>query len=168
MQNRLRFIRQAMYTLKKRYGTRIRLVKRVSISIDRETGVKTAVYQNHLAKAILLPNLSEREFAYPLAVIAASKAFVHGGLYNDNERQLIFDKASLRLVDGSYWQFNQDQWLVYNGKRYNIAEVTQFEESESWLVRVKGGEGDETEVVLDAGIADELAITQEDVDVSIT
>lgn len=158
MINRFRFIKQAMYRLRQRYGTRIRLIKRLSLTIDRETGVKTATYANHLTKIILLPNLAEREFAYPLAVIAASKQFVHGGFFKDNERQLIFDKKSLRLPDGTYWELALDQWFSYGGKRFNIAEITQFEEAQAWLVRAKGGEGEDVESELDTSITDEVAI----------
>lgn len=155
MSNQLRFISQVIYKLKRRYGLPVQLLKRTSTTVDIETGRKTIVkaFMN-LRRAIVLPSRMHREFFYDLAFIAAAKNFTYGAHLDPEERRFIIDRKDLRG-----WEIEVGQWLVYQNRRYDIKEVSDFEDDRAYYVLAKqsiaSSAGDVTEVSDDIVISEE-------------
>lgn len=162
MINRLRIIRQVMYRMKLRYGSRVRLLRRTNVSIDRETGDKTMTIEGlYIRRALVLPNTVHREFYYDLAFIASNKNFTYGGHVGTAERRVVFDKKSLRLGANSYWTLEVGQWFLSEGQRYEIKEISQFEEAEAWLVTGKQSLNEASDSVITEAISSAIDLTQD-------
>jgi surface protein len=116
--------------MKKEYGSPITVYKLNSTTTNLETGVKAAsrdsVYVN---RAVVLPNRLTRDVIQSISVISANKKVVQGGTFDVGTRTFIIDR---RDVPG--WEILQDDWLVYDDKRYDIKSIEEFEQSTAWLL----------------------------------
>jgi len=133
MSNQLRFISTVIYRLKRRFGVPVQLVKRTSTSVDLETGRKAVVKAFiNVRRAIVLPSRQFREFYYDLAFIASAKNFTYGGHLDPDERRFIIDRKDLRG-----WEIEVGQWLVHQCRRYDVKEVSDFEDDRAYYVLAK-------------------------------
>lgn len=128
--NLIRFIRRCINMMKKEYGSPITVYKLGTATTDLETGVKTATRSSvYVSRAVVLPNRLTRDVIQSIALISANKKMVEGGTYDVGTRQFIIDR---RDVPG--WELVQDDWIVYNNKRYDIKKIEEFEQDTAWLV----------------------------------
>ena len=128
--NRLRFISQVVYRLKRRYGEAIDIVYRTSDVTNLETGRKTITKNSRrVNRAIVLPSAIDRVFSYDLAFIATNKNFTYGGHYDTTERRFIIDRKDIPGLE-----LTLDMYLLFAGNRYDLKEIQEFEESTSYFV----------------------------------
>lgn len=151
--NRLRFISQVLYRLKRRYGEPCTICQRTSSTTDLETGVKTVHKTTRLVnRVIVLPSLIHREFQYDLTFIATNKNFTYGGLYDTTERRLIFDRKDL----GDF-EITRDMYLLFAGRRYEIKQIEEFEERTAYFVVAKGSLEAHAETITTLKIGNDVA-----------
>jgi hypothetical protein len=119
--------------MKAGYGGPITLYKLISVSTDRATGTKTA---GHLSlpidRAVVLPDMLSRNHVQTISIISANKQVVQGGTYDPGIRRFIIDRS-----DAPAWELDQDDWLVYDGARFDIKTIEDFEQNTAWLVTAK-------------------------------
>ena len=130
----LAFIRKVLYQLKRDYGLQINVNFRTSSILDTKTLQKTVVEDSFLIqRAILLPSNMERAFVYSLPMIASNKNFTYGALFDLERRRVIVDAKDIpATVD-----LDSDMWLVFDGKRYDLEEIHEFEFSSGFMLVVK-------------------------------
>lgn len=132
MANNLGFIKRVIYNLKRRYGIRLTVLRRASATLNIETGVKTIVRDfYHINRGIVLPSRIHREFYYDLAFIAAAKNFSYGGHVDVTERRLILDARDCAFEP------EVGHWITFDRVRYDVKEVSRFEEGAAYYVLVK-------------------------------
>jgi hypothetical protein len=133
-----RFIRHTLYSLKRQYGGRVDVYKLSAADTDYETGVKTYTRSVvTVTKGIVLPVQIKREAVQGISTISANKAFVYGGTYDAGTRTFILDTRDLP----ANYEIVMDDWLIYNGRRYDIKNISEFEQHAAWIVigkEVKG------------------------------
>lgn len=135
--NLIRFIKQCIYTLKRDYGGSITIYKLGSVATDYETGVKSSSHTSYdIARAIVLPNRLKREVVQSISMISANKKLLQGGTYDTGFRHFIVDRRDIPGVI-----IGNDDWLVYNHKRYDIKTVDEFEQNTAWVIVAKEVEG---------------------------
>lgn len=133
-----RFIRRTLYSLKRQYGGRVDVYKLNTTATDYETGEKT--YERTMVtvpKCIVLPVKIQREAVQSISHISANKMFVYGGTYDAGTRTFIIDARDLP----DDYEITNDDWLVYNGRRYDMKSITEFEQHTGWVIigkEVKG------------------------------
>jgi hypothetical protein len=133
-----RFIRRTLYSLKRQYGGRVDVYKLNTTATDYETGEKT--YERTMVtvpKCIVLPVKIQREAVQSISQISANKMFVYGGTYDAGTRTFIIDARDLP----DDYEITNDDWLVYNGRRYDMKSITEFEQHTGWVIvgkEVKG------------------------------
>ncbi len=133
-----RFLRRTLYSLKRQYGGRVDVYQLGSTATDYETGDKT--YTRSMItvhKCIVLPVKIQREAVQSISVISANKTFVYGGTYDAGSRMFIIDARDLPTD----YEIVNDDWLVYAGRRYDIKDITEFEQHTGWIItgrEVKG------------------------------
>lgn len=155
--NQLRFIRNVLYRMKRRYGLPANLIKIISEVVDLETGVKTLTRDNlQLSRVIILPSTIKREFFYDLAFITGNKDFTYGGSTLADSRKFIIDQEDL----GS-WVLAVGDGIIYNGKRYEIQEVDEFENKTGYLITAKESESVAINNLIPISIFDELTFGDE-------
>jgi hypothetical protein len=131
-----RRIRQALYSLKRQFGASIDIYKLVSTDTDVRTGNKTidkTVYQ--VARAIVLPETMKRAAKQVSALAATSKDVMSpgAGTYNSGTRVFIIDRLDVPDLP----DLGQDDWIVYDSDKYQIAEVESFEVNAGWVITAK-------------------------------
>lgn len=153
-----RFIRRTLYNLKRQYGSRVDVYKLDGVDTDYETGEKTVsktVYT--VRKCIVLPVKIAREISKTISQISANKMFVYGGSYDVGTRMFMIDTRDLP----NDYEFTNDDWLVYDGRRYDIKSIEEFEQHTAWTIVGREVKGVRPEQVFSAHITDQLSVSQE-------
>ena len=126
-----RMIRQTLYSLKRQYGGTVSVYRLNDAETDVRTGRKTIDKDVFVVRrAVVLPVKVSREVIQSISQISANKAFVYGGSFDSGLRKFIFDARD--LPEG--FEFTDDDWLVYNGRRYEIKAIWEFEFGAAWIV----------------------------------
>lgn len=153
-----RFIRRTLYSLKRQYGSRVDIYKLVGVNTDYETGVKTVDKTVEVVrKCIVLPVKIAREVSKTISQISSNKMFVYGGTYDAGTRMFIVDTRDMPKD----FEFTNDDWIVYNSRRYDIKTIEEFEQRTAWTIVAKEVSGVRPEQVLFAHVTDQLSMSQE-------
>lgn len=132
--NRLSFISQVVYRLKRRYGMPIDIVYLVSSVTNLETGAKTVLKGAvRVSRAILLPSVIHREFAYDLTFVATNKNFTYGGHFDTTVKQLIIDRKDLPFG----FEIKPGMYFLFDGVRVDVQKVEDFEDNRSYFIQAK-------------------------------
>jgi len=121
--NQLNFIQRVIYILKRQYGFPLIFCRLVEEHLDFDTGKKiptTIAFQ--INKVIILPDSLTKKFDYDLSFIAANRNFTYGGFYDTATRHLIIDKRDLHD-----YEIRTDDYFIYQGERWQVALVDDFE-----------------------------------------
>ncbi len=130
----LAFIRRVLYQLKRDYGLEINFNFRTSSELNSETLQKTVVEDSFIVnRAILFPSGMERSFVYSLPMIASNKNFTYGALFDVDRRRILVDARDIP----SSVTLDNDMWLVFDGKRYDLEEIHEFEFSSGFMLVAK-------------------------------
>jgi hypothetical protein len=136
--NLIRFIRRNITQLKREYGNPITVYQLESASTSYETGVKTETHNSvFIRRAVVLPVTLTRAVVQTISMISANKQVVQGGTFDPGLRTFIIDR---RDVPSTY-ELHQDDWITFDGFRYDIKKVDEYEYKTAWLVQAKLIEG---------------------------
>lgn len=153
--NLIRLIRRNIRQMKKEYGSPITVYRLNSTSTNMKTGTKTVSRDSvYVPRAVVLPNSLTRAQAQSISVISANKQVVQGGTYDPGQRRFIIDR-----LDVPEWSIDQDDWIVYSGKRYDIKSIEEFEQDTAWLIVAREIKGASVHQDLHTKIVDYLGIT---------
>jgi len=124
-------IRQALYTLKRAFGGTVILYKLCDTVTDYETGQKTVDTDSYtIPRCVVLPVRLQREVVQTISIISANKEFVQGGTYDAGLREFIIDARDLpRGI-----LIRQDDWLVYDDRRYELKQISELEQKTGWHI----------------------------------
>lgn len=91
--------KKTIYTLKRRFGSLIHVVRLDSQTKNYETGVVSPAYSVYsVAKAIEMPKSEQTLFNYDIAYVKAASNFTQGGFFDIETRVLLFDKDDLEIT----------------------------------------------------------------------
>lgn len=128
-----RLIRNVIYQMKRQYGGSITLYRLISAATDRATGVKSETHESvYIKKAVVLPANVYREVIQSISQISANKKLVMGGNFDLGIRVFIIDRR-----DAPGYTITNDDWIVYDHKRYDIDSIDEFEQATAWLVTAR-------------------------------
>ncbi len=126
-----RMIQQTLYSLKRQYGGTVSVYRLNNAETDVRTGRKQIDKDVFVVRrAIVLPVTVSRSVIQSISQISANKAFVYGGSFDSGLRKFIIDARDL---PGGF-EFTNDDWLVYNGRRYEIKTISEFEFRAAWII----------------------------------
>ena len=149
-----RFIRRAIYRLKRDYGFALTLHKITSVTTNLETGVKSRTTQfKRIQRAIILPARLFRSFVYDLSFIAAAKNFTSGGFFDPDEKAIIIDWRDVRD-----FTIEVDDYVIYDNKQFQVVSIRDFELDTAYFLRVRAVIG--APISADSEITDNLTFTQ--------
>ena len=126
-------LRQVLYSMKREYGGTIDIYKLNGSTTDVLTGnrvINKTVF--HIQRAVVLPVKVRRLDLKNVAQIAANRAFVEGNTNDYGTRQFIVDRRDCPNLP----TLTQDDWIVFEGGKYQIADVESFHH-EGWLINAK-------------------------------
>ena len=126
-----RMIQRTLYSLKRQYGGTVGIYRLGDTQTDVRTGRKTINKDVFVVqRAVVLPVKVSREVIQSISQISANKAFVYGGSFDSGLRKFIIDARD--MPEG--FVFSNDDWLVYNGRRYEIKAIWEFEFGAAWVI----------------------------------
>lgn len=128
-----RQMQTALYVLKRQYGGPIVIYRLLSSEVNLETGeaeVKTLA--TRVKRAIVLPVRLTRDIARNISVISADKTMVQGGSFEVGKKVFIVDRRDARSLVLSH-----DDWLVWNGHKYQIEKIDEIEFDSGWIITGK-------------------------------
>jgi len=151
--NLLQRARQSLYVLKRAYGARIDIYKLVESTTDARTGVKI-VNKTVLTvrKAIVMPVRTTRDVKQSISLISSDKEFVTGGSTDIGTRDFIIDRRDTPSLPS----LTDDDWIVYDGAKYQIAVVQLFEPDAGWVITTRELVGEVPEQIFNARLAQSL------------
>ncbi|KKL61127.1 hypothetical protein LCGC14_2198430 [marine sediment metagenome] len=150
-----RFIRRTIYSLKRQYGNRVDVYKLLDTETNYQTGDKTVTKSVTIVrKCIVLPVKIAREVVQTITQISANKLFVYGGSYDAGTRMFIIDARDM----ADDYEFANDDWIIYNGRRYEIKNIEEFEQRAAWSIIGREIKGVRPEQVFFAHITEQLAL----------
>lgn len=138
-----RQMQMAIYALKRQYGGPIVVYQLLSSTVDPKTGDATRTTRaTRIKRAIILPAMIAREATRNISIISADKQMVQGGVFETGRRVFIIDRRDARgLV------LTHDDWLVWNGNKYQFEKIEEMEFDSGWMIYAKllvGETDDET------------------------
>ncbi len=150
-----RRIRQALYVLKRAFGSTVVLHKLTSASTSYTTGTKTSTSTTvTIHRCIVLPVKLLRDVIQTVSEISANKSFAYGGSFDSGTREFVIDARD--LVNG--YEISLDDWIIYDDRRYEIKNIEKLEQNTGWHVTGKMILG--TPVAKVATISDTLNFTE--------
>jgi hypothetical protein len=90
-----------------------------------------------IERAVVLPSKVAAEVIKNISMISANKKVAFGGYIDTAMRTFLIDR---RDASGITTLTNHD-WIVYAGKRFDIKEIHELEQSTTWVVIAKVQEG---------------------------
>jgi len=157
--NLQREIRQVLYQLKSRYGAPVDVYQGSSQQTDYRSGAKTAVAtKTSIRMAIVMPADATRKFFYSISYLAESRAFTSQGGpgWDDESKGFIFDG---RDMPGHTWEV--EDWVVYDGKRYDVSNIEELEFGTGWMIIGKRAKGTNAVEQIDLNVVDGMGFGQE-------
>jgi hypothetical protein len=149
-------IRRVLYALKRQYGGRINVYKLAASETDVRTGRKQqTVAVTRIERAIVLPGHTARKAIRGISLISANKTMVMGGTYDSQKRDFIIDRRDVPSLPA----LTADDWIVYQGRKYQVAEVDAFEFDAAWIVTAKELVGETPAAAIRVGIGESLNLT---------
>jgi hypothetical protein len=120
-----------MYALKRQYGGRIDVYRLNDVETNLRTGVKTISKDCfRIRRAVILPVRISRDVVQSISQISANKKFVYGANFDAGKRTFVIDSRDLPKG----FQFNNDDWVVYRDRRYDLADIQELEFAAGWIV----------------------------------
>lgn len=128
-----RYLRMALYHLKRNYGGRIDLYKLLSSDTDSRTGDAVQVKEAYpIDRAIILPATLSREERRGIALISSNKLLTQGGYFDSVDCTFIIERE-----DAPGLEITPDDWIVESGRKYQIVNVDEYEVDSAWVIRAK-------------------------------
>jgi hypothetical protein len=120
-----------IYQLGKTQGETVTVFQTSTDTVDLETGAQTRAFDSFDVRWVLImTNRNFYDFVYDLAYIAAGKNFTMGAHFDMNQRKLLIRKRN--IPSGKTLKLSDH--VQFNGKRWEINEMGEFENERSVLI----------------------------------
>ncbi len=123
-----------IYSLKKQYGSPLDIYEEQDNGLNIETGKKSFVrIKHHIKRAVVLPS----------ATITDTPFLRHANILFRNSGQLIFDTRDIVIDkrDISIIPDIQNDYIVYNSKRFDIKEIHMIDKGGNMTTDIKNVKG---------------------------
>ena len=135
--NLLRHQAITLYGLRRNFGVPISLWRVINTVTALEAGSEVFTYGiYYIPRAIVLPGMQQRDFAYDLSYIAAAKNFTYGGFFDQNTRYVILNDED-RMGDSQTIIPVPSDTLLINDQVYSIRRVEHFEAQYLYMIECR-------------------------------
>ena len=158
--NLVRQIRETIYALKKDFGVSATVYKLAAAETDYETGEKTATWTSvEVRRCPVLPASAVRKFAQSVTYLKSSASFVTpaGQGWDQGTRGFILDARDLPIG----YSFEIEDWIVYNGKRYDPKVIEELGAGLGYLVLAVELRGSRPEQDIRVNVVQDFGVTDE-------
>jgi len=153
-------IRHVLYSLKRSFGGQIDVHKLTASTTDVRTGQREqTVTVTRIARTPVLPGHTARKAVRGISLISANKEMVTGGTYDSQKKDFIIDRRDAPNLS----TLTADDWIVYAGRKYQVAEVEALEFDAAWIVTAKELVGEMSQRVIRVEVSEALRLTSDTV-----
>lgn len=147
------FVNDAIYTLKREFGSSLELYIVKAVTPNLSTGKTTSnIKKIKISRAPVLQSKDTDAFKYSLSFIAANKNFTYGAMFGVSGRTIIVDSKDLPAD----YVWSMDQYIIYQNQRFNMKDMAQY--AGGYIFMVEEMKGQEKVVIYD--FKDTLQITE--------
>lgn len=136
--------RQVLYGLKRQYPARFDIYVMGDQTSDARTGRRTVsktVYP--VERGVALPAKMDRAEKRSISQISANKGLVMGAFYDTTARRFIVDRDDVSEIA----ELTEDDWLVFNNRKYQIVNIQEFEDDAAWMITARALLGETPEQI---------------------
>lgn len=160
--NLSRTLKATFYNMSRRYGSNGRVSRHSDVSTDYTTGAVTRTVQSRsIRQMVQVPVTVTRSLLYTATMMQAIRPFAWQGSPGQNTETSVF-----LILDNDirgWGVITPDQWIDYNGGRFEIIEAVNT--SGGWIIEAKRvrGAADSLELTVDSdsGLSGEATRTVE-------
>lgn len=151
-ENRLRFIKRVIYSLKRQYGGPVDVYQNVIGPTNYETGQRSVTKNKwSIRQAIRLPRDIMRDALFDQL---GNRVFAYGNMVQLADRTIIIDWRDLPTMIGD------DNWyVIIDGHHYEIVRAEAFDNNAALFVVLKELTGQALEQVVSIDVTDNIATT---------
>jgi hypothetical protein len=129
------FVRSAIYAMKRQFGCPILIRRKLNSWSDPQTGVTSSSIKTiRIRRAVVLQGVVTREAKQSISLITAQKQMVQGGGFDVGKRTFIIERRDIPPEVVRDFTLQKDDWIVYDGKHYDIDTLTEYECRTAWVV----------------------------------
>lgn len=160
-ENRLRFIRNILYRLKRDYGSQADIYHQISETIDYNTGKKIVTKDKIIVKrVILLPNNVSIDATYGTTYTNSNRKFTYGGFYSVGERGIIIDRKDLPKNYDLHNDFI-NKYVIIQSRRYEIVSIQEVDNQSAYFIKLKETLGTQLAQSVEIKMGDTIIIDAE-------
>jgi hypothetical protein len=74
-----------------------------------------------------------RSVIQSISLISANKKVVQGGTFDVGDRVFLIDRKDLPAS----LELTKDDWIVYEGTRFDIKSIEDYEQNTTWMITAK-------------------------------
>jgi len=119
-----------LYGLRNQYGASIVVYQLIDAETDYTTGVKTIDKISYELTAVVTPTKLAREVLQSISQISANKTMVYGGTFDSGVKTFAIEGRHLP----NDFEFNMDDWIVYNNQRFEIKSIEKLDHGAGWII----------------------------------
>ena len=152
MSQGLRFIRQNLRRLRRRYGLPLSVCNTTTSTVNRDTGARTRVYESvDIQRALVLVGMGKTETKYDVGYLLKQ-----GGEYDIVDRTFILNPTDL----GDFI-ITTDSYIVYDNEKYQVIDVSKYEQNMAIIVPCRRTIGDPFVQIWTRNVHQHVGLTQE-------
>ena len=139
----MKFIKDAIYQLKRKYGFVGIIYSITSNTLDLDTGLQEKVITaQRIRKMILLPSSLSREWGKDQ------------GSYDPNKRKILIENITdFKIKIGDY--------IVFKSQKFNIVEISKFEYDAAYILTVQADTKELQSTTFNRTVVSDFTINQE-------
>jgi len=140
--NLLRRHRSIIYKLKRDFGKSVTIYRPITSIQNVQTGkILRSFLLVEIRQAPVLPRNTSRKFTYDLDYIQAGNNFTEGAYFDKVLNDVLIDARDLPR----FFEPNLDDFLIFEGKRFDIKAVERFEDFATFHLTTAGVENQDKE-----------------------
>lgn len=156
---RLQLIKKVLYRLKRSYGCPIAVYRQSPQTIDLATGKSSITRTSiEIKRAVVLPSKIHRGFTFDIGYLKANSNFTYGAVYTDATREIIIDRHD--LPKGYTLDATDEFYVVYQGKRWEIKVVEEFEFNLAYYLTLARVDGAIVNAIINERVRDHLVFAE--------
>ena len=134
--NRLFFMRQLLYRLKRDYGSPVDIYYEAADAVDLTTGKRSITKEMwSVRRGITLPTSIHRDSVYAAAL---KSEFQYGSVVQFGDKTVILDRRDLPRG----FKLGEENWyMILGGHRYEVRRVEEYEDETAYFVVLKETKG---------------------------
>lgn len=123
-----RKVDHALYLLTREYGRPATLYRQLTATTDPRTGLRSETRESFdVERVIVLPGRLRLTEVRGISLISANKRLVQGGQWETVDRHFMVRR-------GQVPELTTDDWLVFDGKRYDIEVLWSVELDAAYII----------------------------------